>query len=250
LAPTPSQTRGKSPAQRRAEAEAEALNQPQPNPDDTGSESADIPEPASLVTDSEAPVDAGSLIDQQVMASVTAIESSTPRTRKSKKDDPFANTTPPDVGEWQDFFARVVIRGATDWYLDQAFNGIEDLPNEREKDALELTDDERYRMAKPFAELANKLKITRRHGRTIIATTGSLESLLMLGKWVARVNRISRKYRQQNASSGRRQPQPPPLPPQTEPDRESPEHVNVRPSSPPQASANGSGYSLLNPGTG
>jgi hypothetical protein len=114
---------------------------------------------------------------------------------KSDIEEPFdtgkAKAGPPALDEWMDFFSRVVIRMATDFYIDAAFSGIdENILTAREIDRVKLTKAERDRMARPFAELSNKLKFTRKHGRTIIASAGTVDAVLQMGMWVSRVNRI------------------------------------------------------------
>jgi hypothetical protein len=107
-----------------------------------------------------------------------------------------ARTGIPTIDEWMDFFSRVVIRVGTDWLTDWAFRGIdEDLLSDREIETVRLTQEERDRIAKPFAELAYKNKFTRKHGREIIATAGSIDALLQIALWYSRVNRIAMKYR-------------------------------------------------------
>ena len=102
-----------------------------------------------------------------------------------------ASGNAPRVDEWADFFSRVLIRGATDYYIERAFRDIdENLLTEREVDRIKLSQAERDRIAKPFAELANKLGFMRKHGRAIIASAGSVESAIQLGMWYSRVNRI------------------------------------------------------------
>lgn len=116
------------------------------------------------------------------------------RRRRKNPSDPKA--TPPNVDEWMDFFSRIVIRFLTEWYVDMMFRGIDE-DNISDKDAakLLLTDDERDVIARPFAEYANKNPFMRKHGRQIVAFADSFESIVILGKWYSRVNRIARKYR-------------------------------------------------------
>lgn len=110
--------------------------------------------------------------------------------------DPNASTDPskgiPSLDEWMDFFSRVLIRLATDFYIDFAFRGVdENLLTDREIQSIKLGAEERDRIAKPFAEFANKNKFTRRHGREILATAGSIDAILQLGIWFSRVTRIA-----------------------------------------------------------
>lgn len=117
-----------------------------------------------------------------------------PEKEKGKKEGPKSGI--PDVDEWLDFFSRIVLRTLLDWYVDYAFRGIdEDLVSERDLERLVLTKDERNEIAAPLAEYANKNKFTRKHGREIVALADSMESMIVLTRYVMRVNRIARKYR-------------------------------------------------------
>jgi hypothetical protein len=114
--------------------------------------------------------------------------------RRSESSDP--KSVPPALDEWQKFFSNIVIRVATKYYIDWSFRGVdEDELTEREIERLRLTEAERNEIARPFSELANKSKFMRRHGRTIVASADSFNSLIILGAWISRVNRISRKHR-------------------------------------------------------
>jgi hypothetical protein len=144
------------------------------------------------------------------------------RSRRTKTPEPDgerdAKTGPPDIHEWMDFFSKVLLRFICDWYISWAFSGIdEDLLSDREIERIQLSDDERKRIARPFAELSYKSKFMRKHGRTIVASGGAFDALVALGAWTARVNRISKKYKKpnprqqrapQNGSSGPREPEP------------------------------------------
>lgn len=112
------------------------------------------------------------------------------------KDSDKAKSSPPRIDEWQDFFSRIVIRSACNYYIELAFRGIdEDLLTDREIERIKMQQDERDRIAKPFAEFCCKNKYMRRHGRLIIASGGMSDSLIALGMWQHRVNRIAKKYR-------------------------------------------------------
>lgn len=130
------------------------------------------------------------------------------------KDSDRAKTSPPRIDEWQDFFSRVIIKSATNYYLELAFRGIdEDLITDADVDRIKMNQEERDRIAKPFAELVNKIKFMRKHGRMIIAGGGIGDSLIALGMWHHRVARIARKYRNRTVRSqpyvGTGQDQPP-----------------------------------------
>jgi len=137
----------------------------------------------------------GDIVDGEI------VDENTVKSRLKSSDDATdeavkASAGPPKLDEWMDFFGRVLIRGATDFYIHLAFDGIdEELLTPREVERIKLSKVERERIAKPFAELANKSKLTRKHGRKIIALTGSIDSVIQLGMWISRVNRIAAKYR-------------------------------------------------------
>ena len=119
------------------------------------------------------------------------------RARTSDPREPRdAKTGPPSIDEWTGFFSRVVLRGVTDMYINYAFRGIdEDVLSDRELKRLSLTDDERKLIVVPFAELSNKSKFMRRHGRMIVASGDAVNSIIVMGAWMNRVNRIASKYR-------------------------------------------------------
>lgn len=110
--------------------------------------------------------------------------------------DRSAKSGIPGVDEWRHFFSRILIKTAADFYVDWAFRGIdEDWLTDREVAKICLTDEERDRVSRPFAEFAYKSKFMRKHGREIIATGDSIEAIIQLGVWYSRVNRIAGKYR-------------------------------------------------------
>lgn len=138
-----------------------------------------------------------------------------PRSEPVEEREP--KTGPPDIHEWMDFFSKVLLRVICDWYIQWAFSGIdEELLSEREIERIQLSDDERKRIARPFAELSYKSKFMRKHGRMIVASGGAFDALVTLGAWTARVNRIARKYKTPNrkqsrshsGSAGQSEPQP------------------------------------------
>lgn len=107
-----------------------------------------------------------------------------------------ATSKPPSLDEWQNFFGKIVLRVACDWYLNYAFRGIdEEMLTDREIERLALTDDERRLIVTPIAELSSKSKLMRKHGRTIVSSGEAFQSLIVLGAWFSRVNRIAAKYR-------------------------------------------------------
>lgn len=102
----------------------------------------------------------------------------------------------PALDDWMDFFSRIFLRVVCDWYISFAFRGIdEELLSNREIDRLQLTEEERKRIAVPLSELSYKSKLMRKHGRTIIASGGAFDALITMGTWASRVNRIASKYR-------------------------------------------------------
>src|SRR6516225_938566 len=121
------------------------------------------------------------------------------RLRQKPQEPPPAREAKPGIpslDEWMDFFSRIVIRVACDWYIEWAFRGIdENRLSDREISRLQLSDEERQRIAVPFAELSHKSKFMRKHGRTIVASGGMFVAIIALGTWTSRVNRIARKYK-------------------------------------------------------
>lgn len=179
-----------------------------------------MPEPeAADATSSESVVDAELIEDYQVQEfaemsasgfiedgdsidSQAAIEAPKPsqRSRRNQRDPDDgprdAKTGPPSVDEWTGFFSRVVLRVVCDVYVNYAFRGVEDDSiTDRDLDRLTLTDDERKTVVVPFAELSNKSKFMRKHGRMIVASGDAFNSVVVMGAWMARVQRIANKYR-------------------------------------------------------
>jgi len=107
-----------------------------------------------------------------------------------------AKASIPTIDEWSDFWGRIFLRVACDFYIDQAFRGVdESLISDRDIERLRLKDDERMRISTPLAEFSHKSKIMRKYGRTIIASGGMFDALVALGQWTSRVNRVARKYK-------------------------------------------------------
>lgn len=121
------------------------------------------------------------------------------RLRQKPQEPPPAREAKPGIpslDEWMDFFSRIVIRVACDWYIEWAFRGVdENRLTDREIQRVQLSDEERQRIAVPFAELSHKSKFMRKHGRTIVASGGLFDAIIALGTWTSRVNRIARKYK-------------------------------------------------------
>lgn len=152
-----------------------------------------------------------------------------PRSLKSDRPEPLdrsAKSGQPNIDEWMHFFSKVCIRLATDFYIDYAFRDIDEAElSDREIDRIKLTDVERDRMARPFAEYSNKSKFMKKHGRMIIASADSLDSVIQIGMWFSRVNRIrarhtapGRKQRQQRQTPVRAAPVFRPSPPMPQED--------------------------------
>lgn len=124
------------------------------------------------------------------------------KSRATRNDDDVPRepkSGPPTIDEWSRFFSRVVLRTFCDVYINYATRGIdEDIFSERDLERLSMSDDERKLIATPFAEISNKSKFMRKHGRMIVASGDSFNALIVLGAWMSRVNRIASKYRPRN----------------------------------------------------
>jgi hypothetical protein len=165
--------------------------------------------------------DVGSVIDAQISPEGESLSSSQaqasrnteipetthkPRGRPKKDTTPLIDpeklqrqnlkTGPPDTTEWLDFFSRVILKVGMNSYIDFAFRGIdEDHVSDEDLAKLKVSREERDVIARPLAEFAAKNPYTRKHGRQVVALTGSIESLMTLGIWMRRVNRIAKKYK-------------------------------------------------------
>jgi hypothetical protein len=118
--------------------------------------------------------------------------------QKSESPPPPREAKPgvPSLDEWMDFFSRIVLRVACDWYIEWAFRGVdENSLTDREIERIQLTVEERQRIAVPLSELSHKSKFMRKHGRTIVASGGAFDAIVALGTWTSRVNRIARKHK-------------------------------------------------------
>lgn len=105
-------------------------------------------------------------------------------------------TTPPSADEWLDFFSRIILKIGMELYVDFAFRGVdESIVSDADVRRMKVRKEERDTIARPFAEFATKNKAMRKHGRQVVALTDSAESLMTLGIWARRVNRIAKKYR-------------------------------------------------------
>jgi hypothetical protein len=162
--------------------------------------------------------DAGKAIDENVppveqaseQPKATATRTGTTRAAKAKPvpddDAPLVDpekrqkektkTGPPDPEEWLDFFSRIILKVGMNSYIDFAFRNVdEERVSEADLKRIQVTKEERDSIARPFGEYASKNPYTRKHGRQVVALTDSLESLLTLGIWIRRVNRVAKKYK-------------------------------------------------------
>lgn len=162
--------------------------------DDTNSESGEYtPVDAEPVFTEEPTANADQVIDNAVDDDRLEMQPFGPK-RQREKEKPKSG--PPTGDEWLDFFSRIVIRFLTEWYVDMLFSGVdEDLISDQDAEKLLLDEEERREIAMPFAEYANKNPFLRKHGRQVVAFADSFESMYVLVKWFARVNRIARKYK-------------------------------------------------------
>lgn len=121
------------------------------------------------------------------------------RLRQKVEDTPPPRDAKPGIpvlDEWLDFFSRILLRVMCDWYIDFAFRGVdENSLNDREIDRIQMTEEERKRIAVPLAELSHKSKFMRKHGRTIIASGGAFDAIVALGAWTRRVQRIANRHK-------------------------------------------------------
>jgi hypothetical protein len=175
-----------------------------------------FPTLGTFTGDGTYPLSDGDVIDAEIVGNAEGVSTPSPdvltpsksgsRSRKlsavktdtnwEKGEARDASSKPPTLDEWTRFFGNVLLKTACNFYLDFAFRGIdEDALSEREIERLELTDDERKLISTPLAELSNKSKFMRRHGRTIVAGGDALNAFVVLGAWMSRVNRIANKYR-------------------------------------------------------
>jgi hypothetical protein len=128
-------------------------------------------------------------------AAITHLSVARQRRDTSDNSETGAKSGPPTLDEWERLFSKFLVRAATEWYLDWAFRGIDENElSQREIERLALTDEERTRICVPFAELSNKSKFMRKHGRLIVSSAESVDSVLTLGIWFNRVNRIRAKH--------------------------------------------------------
>lgn len=120
------------------------------------------------------------------------------------RDTSEPKSGPPSLDDWQDFIGRFLIRGLTEAYVAANLADVYDELTPREIEQVSLSAEDLKETSAPLASLANKSKLARKHGRAIIATADSLESLVALAIWARRVKRIARKHRGPGTSANSR----------------------------------------------
>lgn len=161
---------------------------------------------AANLADLDFEPDTSALEDIQLAAgpgTLPAEDKPATRTRSTSRtadDSPRnAKAGPPSLDEWTKFFHRIVVKTAADWYLDYAFRGIdEESLTDHELDRLKLSEDERKTISVPFAELSNKSKFMRKHGRVIVSSGDAIQAVIVMGAWMNRVNRIAARHKKQD----------------------------------------------------
>lgn len=208
-----------------------------PQSGDTSSEAADvnlgdIPEPVFIDGDP------GPVIDAEINGTPGEPQERKPVFpfgNRRREDTSEPKRTPPNANEWLDFFSRIILRFATEFYIEFRFRGIdESLISDEDAERLLMTEEERDTIARPFAEYANKNPFLKKHGREIVALADSFESMVMLAQWYRRVDRVARKYQPKKTVPGRVT-----------------HHEHNGQSQAGAASENGqrAGFSIFNPGT-
>lgn len=181
-------------------------------PDDISSETADLSELGYLQF--EGSLQAGDIVDAEIVEEPLYVtpEITVPkpaerekaaggRIRREETTGPRdAKTGPPSLDEWQKFFSRVLLKIITETYINWVFRGVEeDALSERDIERLLMTDDERKYISVPLAEISNKSRFMRRHGRMIVASGDAFNAFVVMAAWANRVNRIAAKYKPQSA---------------------------------------------------
>jgi hypothetical protein len=108
---------------------------------------------------------------------------------------PEAKTGPPTVDDWQDFFGRIVVRGLVNAYVAFQLSDFIDELTPAEAKAIFLSKEDMTEIAAPLASLSAKSRFMKKHGRFIISTADSYESLVTLFFWMRRVNKIASRHR-------------------------------------------------------
>lgn len=113
--------------------------------------------------------------------------------RSGKVDRSQARSGPPSVDEWQDFIGRIVLKTLLEGYVTLMLRDCDLSP--REEAYIALSKEELKELAAPFAGFANKNKVLRKHGRSIVAAADSYEAFVALAIWLRRVNKVARNHR-------------------------------------------------------
>jgi hypothetical protein len=112
---------------------------------------------------------------------------------------------PPSLSEWQDFFGRIVVKLLVDFYLYIVLGDIMDDLTDNEMKSILLSEEDMKEVAAPLAELANKSAFMKKHGRLLVASADSFESVMTLVLWARRVNRVAKKHRPAKPSKRQQQ---------------------------------------------
>jgi hypothetical protein len=112
---------------------------------------------------------------------------------------PTPASGPPTVSDWQDFFARYVIKGLVNAFVAMRLSDVLDELSPHELKQIMLSKEDMSEIAAPLASLSSKSSYMKKHGRFIIATADSFESLINLAFWMRRVNKIAAKHRKAKA---------------------------------------------------
>jgi hypothetical protein len=142
--------------------------------------------------------------DDDVYTAPSAVAPSSSFRDDLDTDNSDAKSGPPKIGDWQKFISRIVIKYGTDIYMNFMLRDIDETTlTPAELSQLAITAEERNVIARPFAELANKSKLARKHGRMIIASADSVETTMILMKWARTVSRIGNRHRPPKPKRGR-----------------------------------------------
>jgi hypothetical protein len=115
--------------------------------------------------------------------------------KPDKVSTPEAKTGPPTVNDWQDFFGRIIIRGIVNAYVAFQLSDFLDELTPSEAKAIFLSKEDMTEMAAPLASLSAKSSFMKKHGRFIISTADSYESVVTMFFWMRRVNKIATRHR-------------------------------------------------------
>lgn len=191
---TPAETKPKPVARKRAAQQKRSAV--------SGTGTAD---PVSAPTPQFQPVD---VPDVEAVSEPIPVREIAAKPEKTATSEPKSG--PPSLNEWQDFFGRIVIKLIVDYYLFIVLGDLIDELSTHELKSILLSEEDLREVAAPLAELANKSGFMRKHGRFIVATADSFESVMTLLLWMRRVNRVAKKHRaaKPKTNRGRQQPTP------------------------------------------